>query len=223
MFKSTFRLLTFKISREEMLQFNTQHLIVGLIGTWIVGMGRYWDDDKANLLQHLGLGSVIYIYLLALFIWLVLLPFKVEDWKYLTVLTFISLTSFPAIFYAIPVERFFSIETANSMNVWFLAIVAAWRLGLLFYFLKHFTKLSIGNIITVTLMPICLIISALTILNLHKVVFQIMGGMRDPSPHDSSYFILMLLTVISMVLSIPLIIAYCIGIYNRRNNINSKS
>jgi hypothetical protein len=55
------------------------------------------------------------------------------------------------------------------------------------------------------------------------VVFQIMGGMRDPSPHDSSYFILMLLTVISMVLSIPLIIAYCIGIYNRRNNINSKS
>jgi hypothetical protein len=223
MFKSVVRLLTFKISREEMLQFNTQHLIVGLIGTWIVGMGRYWDDDKANLLQHLGLGSVIYIYLLALFIWLVLLPFKVEDWKYLTVLTFISLTSFPAIFYAIPVERFFSIETANSMNVWFLAIVAAWRLGLLFYFLKHFTKLSIGNIITVTLMPICLIISALTILNLHKVVFQIMGGMRDPSPHDSSYFILMLLTVISMVLSIPLIIAYCIGIYNRRNNINSKS
>jgi hypothetical protein len=223
MFKSVVRLLTFKISREEMLQFNTQHLIVGLIGTWIVGMGRYWDDDKANLPQHLGLGSVIYIYLLALFIWLVLLPFKVEDWKYLTVLTFISLTSFPAIFYAIPVERFFSIETANSMNVWFLAIVAAWRLGLLFYFLKHFTKLSIGNIITVTLMPICLIISALTILNLHKVVFQIMGGMRDPSPHDSSYFILMLLTVISMVLSIPLIIAYCIGIYNRRNNINSKS
>jgi hypothetical protein len=223
MFKSVVRLLTFKISREEMLQFNTQHLIVGLIGTWIVGMGRYWDDDKANLLQHLGLGSVIYIYLLAAFIWIILLPFKVNDWKYLTVLTFIGLTSFPAIFYAIPVERFFSIETANSMNVWFLAIVAAWRLGLLFYFLKHFTKLSIGNIITVTLMPICLIISALTILNLHKVVFQIMGGMRDPSPHDSSYFILMLLTVISMVLSIPLIIAYCIGIYNRRNNINSKS
>jgi hypothetical protein len=223
MFKSVVRLLTFKISREEMLQFNTQHLIVGLIGTWIVGMGRYWDDDKANLLQHLGLGSVIYIYLLAAFIWIILLPFKVDNWKYLTVLIFIGLTSFPAIFYAIPVEQFFSIDTANSMNVWFLAIVAAWRLGLLFYFLKHFTKLSIGNIITVTLMPICLIISALTILNLHKVVFQIMGGMRDPSPHDSSYFILMLLTVISMVLSIPLIIAYCIGIYNRRNNINSKS
>ena len=222
MFTTVVRLLTFKISREEMLQFNTRHLIVGLIGTWIVGMGRYWDDDKANLLQHLGFGSVIYIYLLAAFIWIILLPFKVADWKYLTVLIFISLTSFPAIFYAIPVEQFFSIETANSMNVWFLAIVAAWRLGLLFYFLKHFTKLSIGNIITVTLMPICLIISALTILNLHKVVFQIMGGMRDPSPHDSSYFILMLLTVVSMVLSIPLVIAYGIGIYNRQKNDSSK-
>ena len=32
------------------------------------------------------------------------------------------------------------------MNVWFLAIVALWRLCLLYYFLKHFTQLSAGNI-----------------------------------------------------------------------------
>ena len=50
------------------------------------------------------------------------------------------------------------------MNVWFLVIVAAWRLGLLYFFLKRFTGLKTGNILTVTLMPICLIISALTVL-----------------------------------------------------------
>lgn len=215
-FKTIIRLLTFQLTREEMLQFNKTHFIVGLVGTWVVGMGRYWDDKGAQLLQYLGLGSVIYIFVLAGFIWLILKPFQLKNWHYFTVLTFISLTSFPAIFYAIPVERFFSIQTANSMNVWFLAIVAAWRLGMLYYFLKHFTRLSSGNILTVTLMPICLIISTLTVLNLHRVVFEIMGGVRNPTPHDSSYFILMLLTGISMILTLPLLFAYGVGIYNSR-------
>jgi hypothetical protein len=218
-FNYIIKLLTFKLSREEMLQFNNKHLIAGVIGTWIVGMGRYWDDPKASLLQHLGLGSVIYIFALAIFIWLILLPFKIEKWTYRIVLTFIALTSFPAIFYAIPVEKFFTIATSNTINVWFLLIVAVWRLCLLYYFLKHFTKLSSGNIATVTFMPICLIISALTALNLHNVVFEVMGGLRNPSPHDSSYFILMLLTGLSMLLAIPLLIAYGVGIYKSRKTI----
>lgn len=199
-----------------MLSFNTRHFLTGLIGTWLVGMGRYWDDDRASLLQKLGLGSVIYIFLLALFIWLIVQPFRIACWTYFRVLIFISLTSYPAILYAIPVERFVSIGTANSINVWFLAIVALWRLFLLYYFLKQFTRLSAGNILTITFMPICLIISALTALNLHRVVFNIMGGIRNPTPHDSSYFVLMFLTVISMILSIPLLIAYSIAVYSSR-------
>jgi len=206
-----------------MLQFGKPHFIVGLIGTWIVGMGRYWDDTGANLLQLLGLGSVIYIFALALLIWLILLPFKIEEWSYFTVVTFIGLTSFPAIFYAIPVEQFLTIETANTINVWFLAIVALWRLLLLYYFLKHFTRLGIGNILTVTLMPICLIISILTALNLHRVVFNIMGGVRNPTPHDSSYFVLMLLTGISSILILPLIISYGVGIYKKRKESNNRN
>jgi len=209
------RLLTFKITRDEILQFNKSHFIVGLFGTWIVGMGRYWDDKGASLLQHLGFGSVIYIFILAGFIWLMLKPFFIDNWNYFTVLTFISLTSFPAVFYAIPVERFFTIQAANIMNVWFLAIVASWRFGLLYYFLKHFTRLGAGNILTVTLMPICLIISVLTMLNLHRVVFNVMSGIRNSSPHDSSYLVLMLLTGISAIMTPLLLIAYGVGIYER--------
>ena len=212
--KTILRLLTFKLTRDEMLQFNQKHFIAGLIGTWIVGMGRYWDDEGASLLQHLGLGSVIYIFVLAAFVWLIIKPFFVENWSYFTVVTFIGLTSFPAILYAIPVEKIVTISAANSINVWFLAIVAIWRLILLNYFLKRFTKLSYGNIITVTLMPICLIITTLTALNLHRVVFDLMGGLRDPNAHDDSYFILILLTGISVILTIPLLMAYGIGIYN---------
>lgn len=210
------RLLSFQLTREEILQFNQKHFIAGLLGAWIVGMGRYWDDPGASLLQHLGLGSVIYIFVLAAFIWLILKPFQVAHWTYFRVLTFISLTSFPAIFYAIPVELFLSIKIANIINVWFLAIVAAWRLTLLYFFLKEFTQLSAGNILTVTLMPICLIISTLTFLNLHRVVFNVMGGVRNPTPHDGAYAVLLLLTGISMILTLPLIIAYGVGIYKSR-------
>lgn len=226
-FNTIIRLLTFKLTREEMLKFNKRHFIAGLIGTWIVGMGRYWDDSGASALQHLGFGSVLYIFILAGFIWLILKPFQVDNWNYFTVLTFISLTSFPAIFYAIPVEQFFSIQTANSMNVWFLAIIAAWRLALLFYFLKSYTKLSGESIWAVTLMPICLIISTLTVLNLHRVVFAMMGGLRSRTPHDSAYVVLILLTGISMILTIPLLIIYAIAIYrsrkSRKNNNNTNN
>lgn len=219
---SIIRLLTFRMSRDEMLGFERRHFYIGLFGTWLVGMGRYWDDPGAKLLQHLGLGSVIYIFVMALLIWSIVSPFNVEKWKYFTVLTFISLTSFPAIFYAIPVERFLSMETANTINVWFLAIVAAWRLALLFYFLKIFTKLNLRDIITITLMPVCLIISILTALNLHRVVFNIMGGVRNPTPHDGAYSVLLFLTFISVILIGPLVISYVYGIHKRGRELKSK-
>ncbi len=216
---SIVRLLTFRLKREDMLLFNNRHFIAGLIGTWLVGMGRYWDDPGAKMLQHLGMGSVIYIFVMAGLIWLIVLPFRIKGWKYFTVLTFVSLTSFPAIFYAIPVERFLTIETANTINVWFLAIVAAWRLGLLYYFLREFTQLSVGKILTITLMPVCLIISALTALNLHRVVFNVMGGVRNPTPHDSAYIVLLILTTVSVILIGPLIIAYFAFIYQKAKNL----
>lgn len=213
--KTIARLLTFKLTKNEMLQFTWKHFAAGLIGTWAAGIGRYWDDEGASLLQHLGLGSVIYIFLLALFIWLILKPFFIENWSYFNILTFISLTSFPAIFYAIPVERFYPISVANTINVWFLAIVAAWRLVLLYFFLKRFTDLSTGNIVVVTLLPICLIITTLTILNLHRVVFDIMGGRRNPTPHDGAYDVLVFLTVVSAILVLPLLIAYGLEVSKR--------
>ncbi len=215
-FTSIYRLLSFQSKRDEMLMYNKSHFIVGLIGTWIVGMGRYWDDPGAKLLQHLGMGSVIYIFVLAALIWIIILPFKIEKWSYFTVLTFISLTSFPAIFYGIPVEKFVSISTANLINVWFLAIVAAWRLILLLYFIRKFTRLGLGTVIVISLLPICAIISALTAMNLHRVVFNIMGGVRNPTAHDGAYSVLLLLTGLSIILIGPLIIAYGVSIYKRR-------
>lgn len=216
-FTTILRLLTFRLSREEMLAFNNKHLIAGLIGTWLVGMGRYWDDPGAKLLQHLGLGSVIYVFCLALFVWLILKPYFIAHWNYRAVLTFICLTSFPAILYAIPVERFFALQVATKMNVWFLAIVALWRLSLLFYFLRVFTKLNWGYIFSVALLPVCAIVTALSILNLERAVFNIMGGLHDSdkNANNGAYFVLLVITLFSQIALIPLLFAYAIGISKR--------
>jgi len=216
LFHTAWKLLTFRISRKEISEFAMPHFLLGLFGTWIVGMGRYWDDSGAILLQHIGLGSVIYIFVLSAIIWLIVKPFRVKRWNYFRVLTFVSLTSFPAVFYAIPVEKFVSLPVANKINVWFLAVVALWRLLLLFYFLRVFAQLSRLNVFTLALMPMCAIISVLTMLNLHRVVFNIMGGVRNATPHDDAYTVLMGLTVVSMIMVIPLIVLYVHGIIKIR-------
>ena len=131
------RYLTFRASPEELIQLNRTHLIVGLIGTWIVGIGRYWDHPNPHLLQLLGLGSVIYVFCLALLFWIVIRGLRVPQCSYTHLLILICLTSFPAALYAIPVERFTSIETAISINVWFLGIVAIWRVLLIFTYIKR--------------------------------------------------------------------------------------
>jgi hypothetical protein len=213
--KLTIKLLTFCISRHELLQLGNPHLVFGLICTWIVGMGRYWDDPGANWLQHLGIGSVIYIFALSLLLWLIIWPLKPYAWSYRHVLTFVSLVSPPAFLYAIPVERFYRLETAQTINVWFLAAVATWRVALLFFYLRRHAQLNPFAIMVAALLPITLIIVTLTMLNLERAVFEIMGGIRTPgTANDSAYGVLIVLTLFSMIAFIPLLVLYIVQIYN---------
>lgn len=196
--------LTFRLSRERFQSFNRKHLIVGLAFTWLVGMGRWWDDPGANLLQHLGIGSVVYVFVLAGVLWLVVWPFKPDNWSYPHVLTFVALTSPPAILYAIPVERLTELSTAREINVWFLATVAAWRVALLLFYLRRSARLSVLAVTVSTLLPIMAIIATLTILNLERAVFDIMGGLRESgTSNDSAYAILAGLTFLSVLLVLP--------------------
>src|SRR5688572_27222895 len=125
------RLLTFRLTSEELLQFGWQHLALGMLITWIVGMVRWWDDQGASILQHLGIGSVIYIFILSLILWFEVVLLRTRNWSYINVLTFVAMTSPPAIIYAIPVEKFLSLERAQFVNLIFLLIVATWRVALL--------------------------------------------------------------------------------------------
>jgi hypothetical protein len=186
----------------------------------LCGVGRYWDNPKAELWQFIGLGSVIYIFILALILWLVILPLKPKNWSYKNVLLFVSLTAPPAVLYAIPVERFMSLESAQRANVWFLAIVATWRVALLLKYLNSVAGLSGLRVIVATLLPLTLIVTVLTVLNLEHVVFKLMAGLEEheKSANDTAYTILVLITYFSVMASPILLAMYGWFIYKGRRN-----
>ena len=205
------RLLTFRLTGEQFLQFDWRYLAVGLFFTWIVGMGRLRDDAGASTLQHFLVGSVAYIFILSLILWLEI--FLLRPWKvsYIHVLTFVSMTSLPAILYAIPVERFLPLEFAQLVNLGFLIVVASWRVGLLAYYLKVRVKLRRFEVAVATMLPLTAIVTVLTILNLERAAFNSMGGFRgNPTPHDEAYDFLTLLTVFSVLLFVPLLVCYIV-------------
>lgn len=185
--------LTFRRPSPAIAQHWPAYLAFGLVFTWLAGIGRYWDNPRADLWQHLGLGSLAYVFSLALILWILLLPLRPRLWSYRNVLVFVTLTSPPAILYAIPVEKFMSLEGAQSANAWFTIVVA-------------------------TLLPLALIVVALAALNLEHVVFELMSGIRpeDRSPNDISYSIVTILAFFSFLASPFLVAAYLWLVYHAR-------
>lgn len=202
-FRRWLRILTFRASAKDYAALGPTDLLLGLCATWLVGMGRYWDDSKAGILQHLGLGSVIYVFVLGALLWAVAKPIMPTRISYLGILAFVTMTSPPAAFYAIPVERWMSLESANQINLIFLCIVALWRVGLFFHFLRRGGGFDWMQTIICGTAPLAIIFSTLVALNLHHVVFNIMGGIReaDRTSQDAAYGLLWLLSILSMPIS----------------------
>ena len=143
------------------------------------------------------------------------MPLKPKHWSYQNVLLFITLTAPPAVLYAIPVEQFMAAEAARTANAWFLIVVAAWRVALFAIFLRQLAGLSWPMVVVATLLPLVIIIIALSALNLEHVVFNIMSGIReeDRSPNDAAYGIVFLLSVFSFLAAPVLLIGYLVAIF----------
>ena len=210
--RTAIRLLTFRASAEELRALNGWHLGLGLLCTWLVGMGRWWEDPKANEWQHLGVGSVAYVFLLAGFLWLVLWPLKPAHWSLLNVLIFVTLTSPPAILYALPVRHGLALPTAQAVRLWLLAIVAGWRVTLLVFYLRRGAGLTGGRWLVAALFPLMLIVFVLTALNLERVVFDLMGGIHnsDRTVNDGAYDVLVMISMLAMLAFVPLLAAYLV-------------
>ena len=179
-----------------------------LVATWLAGMGRYWDHPSAPLLQMFGVGSVLYVFVLGALLWAVIVPLGPRRWGYLQTVTFVGLTAPPALLYAIPVERWMTLDHAVVTNAWFLAAVAAWRVALLLLVYRRYAELTWPRTIVGCLLPLSAIVAGLFALNLEKAVFEIMGGFLQRTANDGAYAVLFLLTFLSLFAAVPLLIVY---------------
>jgi hypothetical protein len=217
----TFRVLTFRRPSAALRDDWPACLAFGLLCTLLAGIGRYWDNPRAELWQGLGLGSVAYVFVLAFVLWLIALPLRPERWSYVNVLLFVTLTSPPALLYAVPIEQFMPLGRAQQVNAVFLLIVAAWRVALLFWFLRVFAGLSTAAMVVAALLPLVLITGALTVFNLEHVIFKIMAGNdpSEPSGNDGAFLVVALLALLAQLLAPFLLIAYGWQIHRARQRV----
>ncbi len=206
------RLLLFRFRTDDFRALGSRDAALGVVCAWIAGVGRYWDHPSAGLAQKSGVGSVVYVFALSALLWLLLLPLRSNRQKYVTILAAVSLTSPLAWLYALPVERWFDVETAISMNLWFLAVVACWRVALLARFLMRGALCSAPRAFVITLLPLCTILIVLQQLNLEHAVFNLMAGIAREHPvervSDATFAFLWVITFVAGLLSLVVVPAY---------------
>ena len=210
--KTQFDFLLFRPVRISLSRNLRSWLTYVLIVTWVVGIGRYWDHPSAALWQYIGLGSIAYVFSLSALLFLVVWPLRPANWEFRGVFVFVGLTSLPALLYAVPVERFLDLGVAKTVNAWFLAVVAAWRVALLLRYLYLSARLGWIPVAIVTVLLLSGIVVTLSLLNLEHVVFDLMAGIReeDASANDFAYLIVVSLAFLS-VYAFPIALAAYIG------------
>jgi len=101
-------------------------------------------------------------------------------------------------------------SAASQVNAIFLLVVAAWRVILLILFLSRAAKLNEFEVFVCSFLPMTLIVTLLTSLNLEQAVFDLMAGLRpaQATVNDLAYLVLLMITSFSILTFIPLLLAY---------------
>lgn len=203
--RTAIRVLFFRATREELLALDYRHLALGLLFTWVVGMGRHWDHIDIVWHQKLGLHSVGYVFVLALLLYVVAWPLAAKGWTYPRVLTYVMLTAPPGIIYAVPVERQFSFDTAYMLNLYFLLGVSIWRVAMWFRLLYTFGQLPFFQTVIIALLPLSVISTYAAITGKVAELFigamagnGIMGGYRHVEVTDGVKQFLGMLVIASI-------------------------
>jgi hypothetical protein len=210
------RILTFRFDSEDIRALDKWSLAVGMGFTWLAGVGRYWDNERVGAVQQAGVGSLVYVVVLGTFLFLLGAPLSLPDWSLFRVVTFVTQTAPPALLYAVPVERWLPDGGARGVNLAFLTVVSLWRVVLYAHFLRRFAGLRPARQAVLLLLPLCLIVVALTALNLERAVFDVMGGFDETTPADGAYGLLLLLSVLSVLMAPFLLFAYASMVWNAR-------
>ncbi|MGI8923601.1 MAG: hypothetical protein ACR2HJ_06100 [Fimbriimonadales bacterium] len=174
--------LLLRISGDRIRGLGWKHFALGLVLTWIVGIGRWYDDPDAVLAQQLGAGSVGYIFVISLLICWLGGPFATAreiPWTYPRVLTYVSLTALPGIVYAFPIEWVASASVSRYYNLSALALVSAWRVAMLVRLYRDGAGMKPTQTAATTLFLISGIVLVLSFARVLNAVASAMGGFRE--------------------------------------------
>jgi len=223
MLRTQFAFLVFRPVQLSLQQNFWRWFTFVFVVTWFAGIGRYWDHPSAEYWQYVGVGSIVYIFCLSLLLYLIVWPLRPSNWTYRGVLVFVGLTSLPALLYAIPVERVVDLKTAQSINAWFLGVVAVWRVALMIRYLIVSARLHWFVVVTVSILLLSGIVVTLTLLNLEHVVFDLMAGIREEnaSPNDAAYLIVLGLAFFSLWAFPVALILYLGAVVHRQQSSKS--
>lgn len=210
--RDTWRLLTFRLTPQAYAALDLRHLYLGLLLCWLAGLGRFWAAAHVPWYGRLGLGSVIYPFVLAIPLTLLLRPF-VERSDYLRYVTLLALTAPVALIYAPLVPEICGTENASILRMFAMGIVSLWRVALLSWFCFELLGLRPGQATATVILLLSGIVVALTALNLERAVFAIMGAADARTMSDDSFAILILLSVLS-ILALPIsLICYAVSAF----------
>lgn len=215
--KTSLRFAFFRITSQELKTLGWPHLTVGLLLVWLAGVGRHWDDAEAKILQSLGVGSLIYVFFLAAYLWLMIWPLRPRNWSYFQVLTAICFTAPPALLYAIPIERWLEIETSQIANLWALGIVALWRVALFVFFLVRSSQLNWWRALVGVLFSMSIIVCVLYLNNIAASIADGMAGTRAPQSTPVQEFTKSTIALASYSF-LPLFFAYVWTIFAARHD-----
>lgn len=217
-YQSIIRILTFRARIGDIEDDLVPLLLVGILLTWVVGIGRWWDDPREiPPLARMGLGSVAYVFVLSGLLWLISYPLARERVSYLDFAAFIAATSLPGIVYALPIEAISPNSTASAYNITALIFVSAYRVSLLIWFLSKILKMSVFRAIVTTFFPISLITGVISLADLGDQIINMMGGFRNNVPQSAAREVVLAIGYISFVLAPLLLIIYVAMIIGERD------
>ena len=172
------KILFFCASKDELLSLGRREFYFGIILVLLAGIGRFWQDGGANILLRSGISSVIYVYLLAIPLWIQFALIRAENWKLGRLVSFVCLTAPPAFLLAIPLAQFFTAYQAESISVVLILLVAVWRLALLAFYVAKTASLSALRIFLALFLPLSLLITSVVWFDALYLPFGYIGRMR---------------------------------------------
>lgn len=176
------RFLTFRSREEDFFEARWSLLILAILGTWIVGIGRWVTDRDALAIQRTGIGSIAYIVALSTALYVMLWFVSNRKTRYLDMLVVVGMTSPPALVYAIPVERWFTPEVSAGLHAAALAFVSIYRVSLLIFYLVRSRRYDISGAVFGFLLLLSCILLWLFLSGKTGITFTGMGGIERADP-----------------------------------------